>query len=84
MASMKFEKNSAEWAIFGDFWALCQKYWIPEDNDRYWEEVVDETGKFYKKYKGVDDIFVRRIILAFVETLEAKYKAGIGYDNGRK
>lgn len=74
MASKRFEKGSAEWKLFQEFWSLCQKYWIPEDTDEYWEDVVKTTDDFYKKYKDTNDTFARKIVLAFVETLECKSK----------
>ena len=33
MAEVKFAKGSEEWQMFMDFWALCQKYWEPEETD---------------------------------------------------
>lgn len=72
MASVKFEKGSSEWYMFQEYWKLCQKFWIPEDNDDYWEEVVKETDDFYKKYKNI--ILTKGIVLALVECLEKSYK----------
>lgn len=69
---MKFEKGSQEWCMFRDYWAICQKFWIPEDNDEYWESVVRETDEFYKKYKDI--ILAKGIILQFVNCLEQKIK----------
>lgn len=74
MASMKFEKNSVEFELFGEFYKMCQRVWIPEGSDAYWERAIDEVRAFYKKYKDADDIFVREIGLALLETLEKKYK----------
>ena len=48
----KFAKGSSEWMMFMDYWALCQKYWEPDDNDDYWESVVKETDVFYRKYNS--------------------------------
>lgn len=74
MASKRFEKGSAEWRLFQEFWSLCQKYWIPEDNDEYWERVIKAADEFYKKYKIADEIFARKIALSLVETLDLKSK----------
>lgn len=72
MASVKFEKGSREWYMFQDYWKLCQKFWIPEDNDNYWEEIFREIDDFYKKYKDI--ILTKGIALALVECLEKVYK----------
>ena len=70
MASVKFEKCSLEWNMFKDYWNLCQKFWIPEDNDEYWEDVVRETDEFYKKYKDV--MLTKGITLELLTCLEKK------------
>lgn len=74
MASKRFEKDSEEWKLFREYWSICQRFWEPEDNDKYWEQVVDITDDFYEKYKANNEIFVKKIILAFVDTLEEKYR----------
>lgn len=74
MASKRFEKGSEEWLMFREFWGICQKFWEPEDNDEYWEQAIDATNDFYKKYKENNEIFAKKIILAFIDTLEEKSK----------
>lgn len=74
MASKRFEKGSEEWSMFREYWALCQQFWEPEENDEYWDKVVDATGEFYKKYKANNDLFARKIALAFIDTIEEKSK----------
>ena len=59
--------------MFMDYWALCQKYWEPEDSDEWWEEVLHEIDVFAKKY--VSTVFVRGLCMAFVDELEAKHKS---------
>lgn len=54
MASAKFNKGSEEWMMFTDYWNLCQRYWIVEDTDEYWNSLVDCTNDFYEKYKNID------------------------------
>ena len=73
MAEVKFIKGSEEWQMFMDYWALCQKYWEPEDSDEWWEEVLHEIDVFAKKY--VSTVFVRGLCMAFVDELEAKHKS---------
>ena len=53
MASKKFNKGSEEWMMFTDFWNLCQKYWVVEDSDEYWESVISSANDFYKKYNHI-------------------------------
>lgn len=74
MASVKFEKGSNEWEMFLNFWQLAQKYWIPEDSDEYWEQVLESTIEFHKKYKESNNIFAKNISIALMETLNCKFK----------
>lgn len=73
MAEVKFIKGSEEWQMFMDYWALCQKYWKPEDSDEWWEEVLHEIDVFAKKYGST--VFVRGLCMAFADELEAKHKS---------
>lgn len=74
MASKRFEKDSEEWKMFTEFWKICQQFWEPEDNDEYWEEVVNATDDFYKKYRSSNDVFAKGITLSLVDMLEEKSK----------
>ena len=56
MAEVKFAKGSEEWQMFMDFWALCQKYWEPEDSDEWWEETLREIDVFAKKYGSIESL----------------------------
>lgn len=72
MASVKFEKDSHEWHMFQDYWKLCQKFWVPENNDEYWKAIVRETDDFYEKYKDIT--LSKKIALAFVDAVDEKLK----------
>ena len=72
MASKKFNKGSEEWMMFTDFWNLCEKYWIVEDSDDYWESVVRSSNEFYKKYNHI--LLSKRLSLAFVGAMEDAFK----------
>ena len=72
MASKKFNKGSEEWMMSTDFWNLCQKYWIVEDTDEYWESVIRSANDFQKKYNHI--LLSRRLALSFVDALEDVFK----------
>lgn len=69
MAEVKFLKGSEEWQMFMDYWALCQKYWKPEDNDAYWESLTSAVDDFWKKY---NTMFARELALGLVNEAERK------------
>lgn len=67
MASRKFPKGSDEWQMFTAFWKLCQKYWEPEDDDKYWQDLIQDVNDFSAKY---NNLFAKNVALAFIDTLE--------------
>lgn len=72
MAEQKFQKGSKEWMMFQDFWKLCQKYWIVEDGDEYWDSLVDNAGDFVRRYDNTH--FAKELAYGFVESQEVKYR----------
>lgn len=72
MGSVRFQKGSEEFMLFQDFWKLCQKYWIVEDTDFYWQELGKDTNNFVLKYKDIS--FAKVMVLAF---MDAKEKEGL-------
>lgn len=71
MGSVKFQKGSEEWMMFMEYWALCQKYWVPEKDDAWWDEALDEIDAFSKKYGNT--VFVRGWAMALVKHLEVEH-----------
>lgn len=74
MAEVKFQKGSDEWTLFQDYYRLIQKYYIPESNDSYWDDVVEEMDGFCEKYKQVP--LARKIAMEFLKTMEEELKKG--------
>ena len=72
MASVKFQKGSEEWMMFMEFWGLCQKYWIPEQNDEWWDEALREMDLFAKKYGST--VCVRKFCMALIARLEDEHQ----------
>ena len=69
---VKFNKNSTEWQMFVDFWTLCQKFWVPEPTDEYWEKCVESVGQFSKEYPDIT--LARGLALALINDLEERSK----------
>lgn len=75
MKNNKFSKNSIEWRMFGDIYQLVERYWIPEDKDEYWENVVSETDRLAEKYNNTSaQLFVNTFLSSFIAYLETKSK----------
>jgi len=45
------EKGSDEWKAFTRAWQFYQDYAIPENNDEYWENVVQTMSEIEREYK---------------------------------
>ena len=73
MAEKKFSKGSEEWQMFMDYWALCQKYWEPEESDEWWEEALGKIDELSKKYGST--VFIIGLCMALVNELELKEKS---------
>lgn len=72
MASKRFEEGSPEWNMFRDFWRMTQKFYIPEEADEYWAELVKETDVFFEKHKDIP--LAKEIVLALANTLDKSTK----------
>lgn len=72
MSSKKFDKGSAEWAMFQDFWKLTQAFYIPEENQEYWAKFIDASDEFYEKHKAVP--LSKKLSLALADALEEEWK----------
>lgn len=69
----KFGKGTEEWQMFTDFWKLCQSYWVPEDKDEYWEQLMKDADSFCKVYNSE---FAKGIALAFINAKERELRDG--------
>jgi len=73
MAALKFEKGSDKWNMFMEYWRICQSYWIPEESDEWWQEIINIVNEFSKKY-GKDDLFVRGLCNSFMDGLKQRFE----------
>ena len=70
-----FTKDSYEREMFGSFWDLCQKFWIPEkENDLYWKELIDAVDGFCLKYQNAPGNFAAKIAVSLIEAKEAEMR----------
>ena len=72
MAQQKFEKGTELHQMINDYLRLLQQFWVVEDAESYWEELMNAVYDFYGKYKSVDEVFSVTMALAFLDVLEEK------------
>ena len=68
----RFGKGSEEFTMFTDYWQFVQKYYIPEPQDKWWEELIREADKLARKYGNPQ--FIRDLVLAHVNDVERRWK----------
>ena len=69
----KIEKNSLMFNFFKDYYVFIQECAIPEDNDLFWESLMNEANKLTKKYKEIEE-YCKDLVWAHVKALERQYK----------
>ena len=68
----ELKKGDTEYDLFNDYWQIMKQYNIPEDNDEYWESLINAGNAFCKKY---DSQYARDLILAFFTSRETMWKS---------
>lgn len=74
MAAQRFEKGSEEWLMFMNLWQLCQKYWVPEKEDKYWQELIESVNEFYEKFANIP--LAKKMALAFCSAQDERFETG--------
>ena len=67
----KFGRGTEENMMIVEYWQFCQSYWVPEDIDEYWEQLMKDADSFCKKY---DCEFAKQLALAFINAKERELR----------
>lgn len=78
-----FTKDSKERQFFSELWELCQRYWIPEDSDEFWQSFIDEIDQINEKYKDIHPA-VKYMIAGFVNGVKEDANMGKGHEDWSK
>ena len=68
----KLTKTDIEWDVFRAVWTYYEKYAIPEENDKYWDDLIKEGEEIVKKYDH--DTLCVRLVSAVMTALDDKIK----------
>ena len=74
MSRVNFEKESKERQMFINFWDMCQRFWIPEKDDLYWNEFIAAVDAFTVKYQDIPGNFATKIAVSLIEAKEAEMR----------
>ena len=64
-------KADADFQMFSDYYKIYQDFYVPEDNDAYWQDLARAVDEFYNKYKTK---FAKELVLAYLDSREELYK----------
>lgn len=69
MAGVNKKDIPIEAEFMTEFWEAVKKYWIPEDNTKYWKECTEHMESLIVKYPSE---FCKSQVVSFVEYLDRK------------
>lgn len=75
MAEVKNSDIPDIFQFMSEIWKFMKKFWIPENEDLYWESVVSEADKIMQRY---GDDFCQGCILFVLDYLEWKGQKDTG------
>lgn len=68
-------KGTNYWKICGDVFNFLKQSLPVQDEDEYWETIVDEANQIYEKYKQTDEQeFAKKQIFSVLDELERIWK----------
>lgn len=68
-------KGTNYWKICGDCFNLLKQFLPVQEDDEYWETVVDEANQIYEKYKQTDEQeFAKKQIFSVLDEFERIWK----------
>lgn len=77
----KIEKGSAEFKMWADAYKMREKYLIPEDTEKYWEDFIYAQSEFEDKYAKTEVKYLARFISrAIFAQCEIDHKKALGVD----
>lgn len=65
-------KETEDFKAFGMLWKLYQAYYIPEDNNAYWDSFINDGNNMIRDFPDVP--IVRAFVTAYQNVLEHKLK----------
>lgn len=73
MSSKRIMQGSEEFMMFKEFWRIYQEYYEPEDNEGYWDKLVNDVSRFYTDFADIPVSY--RIAGLLIDYFEEKSKS---------
>ena len=70
MASVTSKEIPEEFNMFGELFTLYKKYYYPENNQAWWDEMMQAFRDLHKKY---NTDLCKGLSLACIDAIESRY-----------
>ena len=67
----KLNKTDEEFQMFADYYKIYQDFYVPEEGDTYWQDLISEADAFLAKYKTK---YAGDLITAYLDSRQRMYK----------
>lgn len=64
-------KQDADFQMFADYYKIYQDFYIPEERDGYWQELIKVADEFFKKYPSE---YAKDLMVAYMDSRERLYR----------
>lgn len=75
----KFTKDSEEYRLFADYYAMIKEYYIPENSEAWWGKAIDALNGFYEAHthsgNPQSDLLCKKLGKAWMDFLTDSSKA---------
>lgn len=65
------EEMKEEFSLFGEVWTLFKKYYIAQNTDEYWENLIAESNRISRKYNSR---LCKDLLLTVTNELERRWR----------
>lgn len=65
-------KETIEFKIFSDIWAFFKSYYQVQNDDDYWDRLIEESNRIAKKYGH--NKFANDLLIATIREMERRLK----------
>lgn len=78
MASVTNKEIQEDFNLFGEIFNMYKKFYLPEDNETYWNEVIENSRDISSRF---DSALARDLCLIVVDEFERKWRQSNGINS---
>lgn len=81
MAAVKNSDIPEVFQMFGDAFTILKKYYTPELDDTFWDQLKNDTDIIYKKYNSQ---LCKDVLLAIANDIDRRFREERSKENSNK